>query len=51
VNVGGLTPRVAISHAEATDHLELDGLQVGDTVNTAGLVAGTIQVFLDGSPI
>jgi Ca2+-binding RTX toxin-like protein len=51
VNVGGLAPRVAISNPEATDHLELDGLQVGDTVNTAGLVAGTIQVFVDGALI
>ena len=43
---------VAISNAEATDHLELDGLQVGnDTCNTAGLVAGTIQVFVDGALI
>jgi Ca2+-binding RTX toxin-like protein len=51
VNVGGLAPRVAISNPEATDHLELDGLQVGDTVNTAGLVVDTIQVFLDGTLI
>jgi predicted lipoprotein with Yx(FWY)xxD motif/Ca2+-binding RTX toxin-like protein len=48
VNVGGLDPRVAISNPEATDRLELNELDVGDTVNTGGLAAGTIQVFLDG---
>ncbi|HSC49450.1 MAG TPA: hypothetical protein VLD16_04230 [Gaiellaceae bacterium] len=48
VNVGGLDPRVAISHPEATDRLELDALQDNDTVNTAGLAAGAIQVFVDG---
>ena len=51
VKVGGLAPLVTISNPEATDHLELDGLEAGDTVNTAGLVAGAIQVFIDGSPL
>jgi predicted lipoprotein with Yx(FWY)xxD motif len=49
VKVGGLAPRVAIFNQEATDHLELNGLQGNDTVNTAGMVAGTIQVFVDGA--
>ena len=51
VTVGGLAPLVTISNPEATDHLELDGLQVNDTVNTAGLAAGAIQVFVDGGLI
>jgi Ca2+-binding RTX toxin-like protein len=48
VKVGGLAPLVTISNPEATDRLELNALQGNDTVNTAGLVAGTIQVFVDG---
>jgi Ca2+-binding RTX toxin-like protein len=51
VKVGGLAPLVTISNPEATDHLEFNALEVGDTVNTAGLVAGTIQVFIDGGLI
>ena len=48
VKVGGLAPLVTIANPEATDHLELNDLQVNDTVNTAGLAAGTIQLFVDG---
>jgi Ca2+-binding RTX toxin-like protein len=51
VHVGGLAPLVTISNPEATDHLELNELQENDTVNTAGLAAGAIQVFLDGALI
>jgi predicted lipoprotein with Yx(FWY)xxD motif len=51
VKVGGLAPVVTISNPEATDHLEFNALEVGDTVNTGGLVAGTIQVFIDGGLI
>ena len=51
VKVGGLARPVTISNPEATDHLELNGLQDNDTVNTAGLAAGAIQVFLDGVPL
>jgi predicted lipoprotein with Yx(FWY)xxD motif/Ca2+-binding RTX toxin-like protein len=51
VTVGGLAPLVTISNPEATDHLELNALEVGDTVNTGGLAAGTIQVFIDGGLI
>jgi len=51
VKVGGLAPLVTISNPEATDHLEFNALEVGDTVNTGGLVAGTIQVFIDGGLI
>jgi hypothetical protein len=46
--VSGLAPTVDIVNHESTDHLELDDLQVGDTVNTAGLAAGAIQLFIDG---
>ena len=48
VKVGGLAPLVTISNPETTDHLELDAVDVGDTVNTAGLAAGAIQLFIDG---
>ncbi|HET7759051.1 MAG TPA: hypothetical protein VFK62_03960, partial [Gaiellaceae bacterium] len=51
VNVSGLAPLVTISNPEATDHLELNGLDVNDTVNTGGLAANAIQVFLDGTLI
>jgi hypothetical protein len=51
VKVDGLAPVVTISNPEATDHLEFNELQVNDTVSTAGLVAGTIQVFIDGGLI
>jgi predicted lipoprotein with Yx(FWY)xxD motif/Ca2+-binding RTX toxin-like protein len=48
VKVSGLAPPVTISNPEATDHLELNALQANDTVNTGGLAAGTIQVFVNG---
>jgi predicted lipoprotein with Yx(FWY)xxD motif len=48
LKVSGLAPTVDIVNHESTDHLELDDLQVGDTVNTAGLAAGAIQLFIDG---
>jgi predicted lipoprotein with Yx(FWY)xxD motif len=48
VTVGGLTPTVNLFHHEATDRLELNALAGNDTVNTAGLAAGVIQVFVDG---
>jgi predicted lipoprotein with Yx(FWY)xxD motif/Ca2+-binding RTX toxin-like protein len=51
VKVGGLTPTVNLFHHEATDRLELNALDVNDTVNTAGLAVGVIQLFVDGVPI
>ena len=51
VKVDGLAPVVTISNPEATDHVEFNELQGNDTVSTAGLVAGTIQVFIDGGLI
>jgi hypothetical protein len=51
VNVSGLTPIVDIFNHESTDHLELNELAGNDTVNTAGLAAGAIQVLVDGALI
>ena len=48
VTVGGLTPTVNLFHHEATDRLELNALDGNDTVNSAGLTAGVIQLFVDG---
>ena len=49
VTVGGLTPTVNLFHHEATDRLELNALDGNDTVNSAGLAAGVIQLFVDGA--
>jgi hypothetical protein len=51
VQVDGLVPTVAIFHPEATDRLEFNNLFGIDTLSTAGLAAGAIQVFFDGVPI
>jgi hypothetical protein len=51
LKVGGLTPTVDVVHHEATDRLELNNLAANDTVNTAGLAAGVIQLFVDGALI
>ncbi len=49
VKVKGLAPRVAISHPEAAnDRLEVDTLAGSDTVDSDGLAAGAIQLFVDG---
>ena len=48
VKVGGLAPTVAIFHHEATDRLEINTLAGNDTVNSVGLGAGAIQLFVDG---
>jgi predicted lipoprotein with Yx(FWY)xxD motif len=49
VKVSGLFPTVAIFHAEATDRLDVNTLTGNDTVSSAGLAAGTIQLFVDGA--
>jgi hypothetical protein len=49
VNVNGLTPAVNLLHAEATDQLDFEAFNVGDTVSSGGLAAGTIQLFVDGA--
>jgi Ca2+-binding RTX toxin-like protein len=49
VTAKGLAPLVAIFHPEAAnDRLELNTLAGADTVNTVGLAAGAIQLFVDG---
>jgi hypothetical protein len=49
VKVSGLAPTVAIFHPEIrNDRLEINTLAGTDTVNSAGLAAGAIQLFVDG---
>jgi Ca2+-binding RTX toxin-like protein len=49
VNVKGLAPRIGILHSEAAnDRLEINTLAGTDTVDTVGLAAGAIQLFVDG---
>src|SRR5262249_35547471 len=48
VKLSGLAPTVAIFHHEATDRLEMNTLAGDDTVETLGLAAGAIQLFVDG---
>jgi predicted lipoprotein with Yx(FWY)xxD motif len=50
LTAGGLIPTVHLFHHEATDRLELNDLFFGDAVNTAGLAANVIQLFIDGVP-
>jgi Ca2+-binding RTX toxin-like protein len=50
VKASGLAPTVAIFHSEAAnDRLEVNTLAGNDTVNSAGLAAGAIQLFVDGT--
>src|SRR6266566_2058998 len=49
VTAKGLDPLVAIFHPEAAnDRLEINTLAGTDTVDSAGLAAGAIQLFVDG---
>jgi hypothetical protein len=49
VTAKGLAPLVAIFHPEvANDRLEINTLAGTDTVDSAGLAAGAIQLFVDG---
>jgi Ca2+-binding RTX toxin-like protein len=49
VKVSGLVPTVNVFHSEAAnDRLEINTLAGTDTVNSAGLAAGVIQLFVDG---
>jgi Ca2+-binding RTX toxin-like protein len=49
VKVSGLAPTVAILHPEvANDRLEINTLAGTDTVESGGLAAGAIQLFVDG---
>jgi Ca2+-binding RTX toxin-like protein len=52
VDVKGLSAAVAIVHAEAAnDRLDINTLAGNDTVDTSGLAAGVIQLFVDGVPM
>src|SRR6266536_1137451 len=49
VRVSGLAPTIKILHPEAAnDRLEINTLAGSDTLNTIGLAAGAIRLFLDG---
>jgi Ca2+-binding RTX toxin-like protein len=49
VTAKGLAPTVAIFHPEAAnDRLEINTLAGSDTVDSEGLAAGAIQLFVDG---
>ena len=52
VKVSGLAATVGILHPEAAnDRLEINTLEGTDTVDSSGLAAGAIQLFVDGVPI
>ena len=52
VKVSGLAPTVGILHPEARDdRLEVNTLAGTDTVDSDGLAAGAIQLFVDGVPV
>jgi hypothetical protein len=49
VKVSGLAPAIELLHPEvANDRLEITNLAGTDTLNTLGLAAGAIQLFVDG---
>jgi Ca2+-binding RTX toxin-like protein len=49
VKVSGLVPTVQVFHSEAAnDRLEINTLAGTDTVSSAGLAAGAVQLFVDG---
>jgi hypothetical protein len=49
VTAKGLAPLVGILHPEvANDRLEINTLAGNDTVDSSGLAAGAIQLFVDG---
>ena len=50
VKVSGLAPTVNVLHAEvANDRLEINTLAGTDTVDSGGLAAGAIQLFVNGT--
>jgi hypothetical protein len=50
-NLSGLGPAMAIRHPEsANDRLDVNTLAGADTVDSSGLAAGVIQLFVDGVP-
>ena len=49
MKVDGLAPTIRILHSEAaSDRLEINTLAGTDTVDSTGLAAGAIQLFVDG---
>ena len=48
VKASGLVPGTAIFHPEAGDHLEINTLAGRDSVDSSGLAAGAIELFVDG---
>ena len=48
VKVSGLAAAISILHAEVADRLDVDTLGGQDTVEPAGLAAGTLKLFVDG---
>jgi len=51
MKVSGLAPTIRILHTEvANDRLDINTLAGTDTVETAGLAAGAIQLFVDNVP-
>jgi Ca2+-binding RTX toxin-like protein len=48
VSVGGLAATVQLTHTETADQLDVETLEGNDAVASAGLAAGTIQLFVNG---
>ncbi len=48
VTAKGLPATIRILHPEATDRLDIETLAGTDTVDSSGLAAGAIQLFVDG---
>jgi predicted lipoprotein with Yx(FWY)xxD motif len=48
LKVSGLAASVAIFHSEANDRLDLDTFDGFNTLDSVGLVAGSIQLFFNG---
>jgi Ca2+-binding RTX toxin-like protein len=52
VKVSGLAATVRILHSDGgSDRLEIDSLAGADSVTSAGLATGAIQLFVDGVPV
>jgi Ca2+-binding RTX toxin-like protein len=49
VRVGGLAAKTELLHAEPGDRLDVNTLAGQDSVDSGGLAAGTIQLFVDGA--
>jgi hypothetical protein len=48
VKVSGLAAETELLHADPSDRLDVNTLAGNDSVDSAGLVAGTLQLFVDG---